>query len=91
MAEVQAGAGTATVTRMLAEKVNEGAAQGDRVSGEALKQKVFRHEGVIGTNRTNNTPVKEPPSPTTPTEQIRAGLRGSGLMQRKGYLRNFRK
>jgi len=40
MAEVQTGAGTATVTRELAARVNEGAAPGDVVSGEKLRLKV---------------------------------------------------
>ena len=53
-AEVETGAGTATVTRELANRINETSAPGDRVSDQALKQKVMRHEGVIGTNRTNN-------------------------------------
>lgn len=40
-AEAQTGAGTSTVTRALSKKVNEGAAPEDRVSGEALRQKVI--------------------------------------------------
>jgi len=58
-AEVETGAGTATVTRELANRINENAAAGDRVSDQALKQKVMRHEGVIGTNRTNNQQPKD--------------------------------
>ncbi|MFH2034718.1 MAG: DNA N-6-adenine-methyltransferase [Candidatus Margulisiibacteriota bacterium] len=46
MAEVQTGAGTATVTRVLSEKLNENAAPGDRVSGEALNQRVRYNEGL---------------------------------------------
>ena len=52
-AEAQTGAGTATVTRELAERINEGAVEGDKVSSGALKQKVMRHEGLISTYRTN--------------------------------------
>ena len=57
-AEVETGAGTATVARVIADKLNEDAAPQDRVSDQALKQKVMRHEGVIGTKRTNNPEPK---------------------------------
>mgnify|MGYP001112075828 CR=1 FL=1 len=43
-AEVETGAGTATVTRALADRINEDAAPGDRVSGEALRSKVVTAE-----------------------------------------------
>lgn len=39
-AEAQTGAGTATVTKALSDKLNDGAAPGDRVSGEALQDRV---------------------------------------------------
>lgn len=45
LAEVETGAGTATVTRVLAEEINEGAADGDKVSAKALDSKVRYHEG----------------------------------------------
>jgi hypothetical protein len=44
LAEVQTGAGTATVTRELAARVNEGAAQGDVVSGDELRGRVRAKE-----------------------------------------------
>jgi hypothetical protein len=56
-AEAQTGAGTATVTRVLSERINEGAAPGDRVSGEQLRQKALRHTGERFdkcADRTNN-------------------------------------
>jgi phage N-6-adenine-methyltransferase len=46
-AEVISGAGTATVTRALAEKINENAAPLDRVSGIGLRDRVRRHEGIV--------------------------------------------
>ena len=62
-AEVQTGAGTATVTKVLSEKMNEGAAPGDQVNGNALRVKVQRQEGIC-TNRANKSsspkPKKEP-------------------------------
>jgi hypothetical protein len=45
MAEVETGAGTATVTKVLAEKINEGAVEGDKVSGNALRVRVQYAEG----------------------------------------------
>jgi glycosyltransferase A (GT-A) superfamily protein (DUF2064 family) len=44
-AEAQTGAGTATVARVLSERINEGAAPGDRVSGEALRQRTLDASG----------------------------------------------
>lgn len=43
-AEAQIGAGTATVTRALADRLNDGAAPGDRVSGEQLRGRVRQRE-----------------------------------------------
>lgn len=60
---MQTGAGTATVARVLLEKINEGTAPGDRVSGENINQKVRRHEGIDNfkiTDRKNKTP--KPPN-----------------------------
>ena len=58
-AEVETGAGTATVTRMLADKINDGAAPGDRVSDGALRQRVLAAEGSICRKPTNK-PAAEP-------------------------------
>jgi len=46
-AEVECGAGTATVAKVLAEKINEGAAPGDVVTAEALEKRVKRNEGKV--------------------------------------------
>lgn len=54
-AEVETGAGTATVTRVLAEKINETAAPGDRVIGEHLRDRVRKQEPVIRENIPNNS------------------------------------
>ena len=40
------GIGTATVAKVLAEKINEGAAPMDRVSSKALKERVRYSEGL---------------------------------------------
>lgn len=58
-AEVETGAGTATVTRHLADRINEDAAPGDRVSGEALRNKVRQKEqdrNLYGHNDQINKP-----------------------------------
>ena len=64
MAEVQTGAGTATVTRALAERINETAAPGDRVSGKQLQDRARYYEGVdkIG-NSDNNQPIEPDDEP----------------------------
>lgn len=66
-AEAQTGAGTATVTRALAEKINETAAPADRVSGRALERRVNRNEGkdVKIPNRDNKTHLSDPSQPPT--------------------------
>ena len=57
MAEVETGAGTATVTKVLAEQLNDGAVEGDKVSGDALRFRVRNTEGrrksAIGTDSQN--------------------------------------
>lgn len=58
-AEVETGAGTATATKHLAGLINETAAPGDRVSAEALRQRVLERSGEkirICSNGTNNPP-----------------------------------
>ncbi len=55
-AEAQTGAGTRTVTRMLAEKINETAAPADQVTPEGLRQRALETAGEkdrIGSNGTN--------------------------------------
>jgi hypothetical protein len=53
-AEVESGAGTATVTRALADRINEDAAPGDRVTPTALDRRVRRQEESILPKRENN-------------------------------------
>ena len=57
-AEVETGAGTATVARVIADKLNEDAALQDRVSEGALRQRVLNSEGAIRRNPTNNSEPK---------------------------------
>jgi hypothetical protein len=58
-AEAYTGAGTTTVTDALAELHNKTAAPQDRITGNALRQRVLQHEGSkkrpIGSNGTNKT------------------------------------
>lgn len=64
-AEAQTGAGTATVTRALAERINETAAPADRVSGKRLQDRVRYNEGrdKIGNseNKTHLSDLEKPP------------------------------
>lgn len=53
-AEAQTGAGTATVTKALSDKLNDGAAPGDKVSGDQLRDRVRRNEGLKWAIRPNN-------------------------------------
>jgi len=55
-AEAATGAGTATVTRILAELINETAAPADRVTGKSLQDKVRYYEGKdkIGNSENKN-------------------------------------
>lgn len=61
-AEVESGAGTATVTRVLSERINKDAAPADRVSSEQLRGRVQREDGTICMKRANKTqkPLPEP-------------------------------
>lgn len=63
-AEVETGAGTATVTRALADNINEGAADGDRVSGKQLQFRARYHEGKDKVGNSNNTPAPHQPDTT---------------------------
>jgi len=60
LAEAQTGAGTATVTRELADRINDGAAPGDRVKGRSLLDKVRNTEGKRKVDNVNNNPAPEP-------------------------------
>lgn len=51
-AEAETGVGTATVTRALAEKVNETALPADRVTGDQLRDRVRRSAGEKESGRT---------------------------------------
>ncbi|WP_028577710.1 hypothetical protein [Desulfomicrobium escambiense] len=57
-AEAETGVGTATVTRALAEKVNETALPADRVSGDQLRDRVRRSAGEKESGRTAQ--IKKP-------------------------------
>lgn len=63
-AEAETGAGTATVTKALADNINATAAPGDQINPEALHSRVRRHEGSIMSNRHNKT--AEPDKITEP-------------------------
>ena len=56
-AEVETGAGTATVTRVLSEKINETAAPADRVSEQALRRRVQRNEEDNRPKRADTPPA----------------------------------
>ena len=64
LAEVETGAGTATVTRVLAEQINDGAVDGDRVSGDALRFRVRNAEGQR--KSANGTDSQNTGTPTVP-------------------------
>ena len=87
MAEVETGAGTATVTKVLAEQINEGAAPGDVVSANALRFRVRVLEGkrksANGTDSQNQgAPTVKAGhaghkiSPTEIVEEVMAGRHG---------------
>lgn len=59
-AEVETGSGTATVTRVLADKINESAAPGDKITGEQLRQRALRHTGERADKCADRTDKKEP-------------------------------
>ena len=63
-AEVQTGAGTATVTRVLADDINENAAPQDRVTPEQLRGRVQRNDGTICTDHADNQKPEEPTQAT---------------------------
>lgn len=66
-AEAQTGAGTATVTRALAEKINETAAPGDRVSGGALQDRVrVSEQGRRPSQKEKMAQCQNKPEPETP-------------------------
>ena len=70
-AEAETGAGTATVTRIIAEHINDGAAPGDEVKGHALNERVRQKEGLNDRkirNPENNHEV--PNTPTSPNRSI---------------------
>ena len=53
--EAQTGAPTATVTRMLADRISDNAAPGGRVTPRQLEGRVYRQENDIPTNRGNKS------------------------------------
>lgn len=61
-AEVETGAGKATVTRELANKVNKNAAEHDKVTSESLRNRVRYHSGETHPIKWSNSPDKTPPA-----------------------------
>lgn len=67
--ELAAGlAPTATVTKAIADRHNENAAPGDRVSGDQLRDRVRYHEGSV---KVGNSPNKT----TEPVREVSYSLR----------------
>lgn len=56
-AEAETGAPTATVTKALANRVNDGAAPGDVVSGKKLQDKVRYHSGADKVGNSEDKPI----------------------------------
>jgi ABC-type phosphonate transport system ATPase subunit len=79
-AEVESGAGTTTVTRALADRINEDAAPADRVSGNALRNRVQQAEGVKCSERANNPQPQhdQPVRKEAGAEGVRAKVPGAG-------------
>ena len=77
MAEAQTGAGTATVTRELAARVNDGAAPGDVVSGAALTERVRNKEfGKEVKNRNSDfKPTNQPAQEEKPKQKEKTTTR----------------
>lgn len=76
-AEAQIEAGTKAITKALAEKINETAAQQDRVTPEALRQRVLRVSGGREDSKgADRTLCSQPPPPPTPppVRLIREGV-----------------
>ncbi len=66
-AEAQTGAGTATVTKALADKINTSSAPGDRVTPRQLEGRVVRQESVIPTKR-GDKPAPKPSEDRKPAQ-----------------------
>lgn len=85
---LKTGAGTATVTRDLSDKINEDAAPGDRVSGEQLRGRVRDKEGSLKRYNVPNKP-EENPIPTNyedkpePKPEAKVEDEGNGEQLRK--------
>lgn len=75
-AEAQIEAGKQTIVRALAEKINETAAPQDRVTPEALRQRVMEASGEKKRICSNGTNSDQPPPPPTPppVRLIREGV-----------------
>ena len=57
-AEAETGAGTATVTKVLSEKINKTTAPQDRVSGSKLRDRVRYNEGKVKMGNSPNKSLK---------------------------------
>ena len=91
-AEVQTGAGTATVTKALSDKINEGSADGDRVSGGALRQRVLDHSGEkkrICSNGTNSSPPSEPATRKQKENPTNVAKKSNSETKTGGYVQSI--
>ena len=70
MAEVASGAGTATVTRELAARMNENAAPLDRVTPDQLRDRVRRQDGSKWAERPNKPAAPPEPKPSRPVRSL---------------------
>lgn len=70
MAEVASGAGTATVTRELAARMNENAAPLDRVTPDQLRGRAQRADAPICTKRADKPAAPPEPKPSRPVRSL---------------------
>lgn len=80
--EVETGAGTATVARVLAERINEGAVENEKVKPRNLEAKVREVEGKVKIRNPNfKDSDQPPPAEETGSREMEHGLPcgGSGF------------
>jgi hypothetical protein len=75
-AEVESGAGTATVTRELAARVNEGAPAGDRVTGAAFQDRVRTAERGRRPSKSEMAQCQNKPAPSPDPPKRHAVVNG---------------
>jgi hypothetical protein len=71
---------TATVTRVIADRLNDGAAPQDRVSGGALQDRVRRNEGVKMADRQNNPEPKRDRPETRPAYKSEVAMKYAKML-----------